>query len=145
MGNRIDLVGKAVSELKQDFKFVKDNVAATDLWVTRMEETFKAVQEDMMCFDDDLEDVQTFVENLENSLKKNNMKLRGLKVQIEGDNLAQYLQDLFMSCVDPECAYHLGQYNSRAKYPKDIIIKFFDWQSFSGIIQTSKMKVQKTF
>lgn len=52
-----------------------------------MEEAFKVVEEDMVCFAEDLEEVQTSVENLENFLNNNNMKLRGVKEQIEGDNL----------------------------------------------------------
>lgn len=69
---------------------------------------------------------------MENSLKKKNVKLRGLKEQVDRDNLVQYLQDLFIGCASSDCylvigivSVHLiGQHNSRAKYPRDIIIKF---------------------
>lgn len=50
-----------------------------------MEEAFKVVEEDMACFVEDLEESQTAVENLKNSFKKNNVKLRGLKEQAEGE------------------------------------------------------------
>lgn len=95
----------------------------------------------MVGFGEDLDEVQTFTEKLDNSLK--NVKLRGLKEQVEGDNLVQYLQHLFTSCAGPECAtairinlaYRLGQHNSWAKYPRAIIIKFLNWQSKSKVLK----------
>lgn len=68
------------------------------LQTRKLEYAFQFVVEDVAHLED-FDDLQTVVENSETLVKRNNLKLRGLKEQADGENLSPYLQDLFTSCI----------------------------------------------
>lgn len=47
--------------------------------------------------------LQSSAENIENSYKKNNIKLKGLKEGLEGSDLISYLVDLFTASAGLDC------------------------------------------
>lgn len=59
--------------------------------------------EDFAYFREEFDELQSALENTENYLRKNNIKFRGLKEQVEGDCLIDYLQHMFASCAGSEC------------------------------------------
>lgn len=79
-----------------------------------------------------MEELEDTVVNLNNIQKKNNLKLRGLKEGAEGDNLTNYLTDLFTPwlgadseiAVSIEAAYRIWTLNPASKLPRDALIKF---------------------
>lgn len=85
---------------------------------------------------DDFHDLQDIVENLDNSLRKWNTRLRGLKAGEEGDNLAGNLEDRFANCAGDDCdivfsnisAFHMGLSQSNSNRPRDVLIRFSSWQ-----------------
>lgn len=56
-------------------------------------------EEDIGCIDSDLGELEDTVENLDNLQRKNNIKLRGLKENIEGTDLVGLLTQLFSGWV----------------------------------------------
>lgn len=63
----------------------------------KLEHAFNLFEEGVAHLGEDFDEVQTVVENLENFAKKNNLRLRGLKEQAEGQDLCLFLKDLFTS------------------------------------------------
>lgn len=75
--------------------------------------------------------------------KKNNIKTRGLKEGIEGEDLESFSTDLFTSWVGADCevvirilsSYHVGVFKSSAKFPRDVIVKFLYWSTKVKILE----------
>lgn len=82
---------------------------------------------------DDFEDLESVEENLDNFQKKNNIKIRGLKEGVEGEDLPGYLMELFFSAwVGEDCeivisissAYRMRFLKPSHKHPRVVIVKF---------------------
>lgn len=52
----------------------------------------------MELLENDLDDLETLVESVDNNVKNNNIRLKGLNEGIEGNDLKTYLEDTFTSC-----------------------------------------------
>lgn len=73
-----------------------------------------------------MEELQSVVENVDNIVKKNNIRVRGLKEGAEKKGLSQYLEEVFTGClgVDTEivmwitAAYCIGLLRKTQKYPR---------------------------
>lgn len=73
------------------------------------------------------------MENIENVLKKNNIKTGGLKEGMEGTNLMGYLVDLLDDCIGSDSelainilsAYHIGFSKTLLRYPWGILLNFW--------------------
>lgn len=81
---------------------------------------------------------------VDNLAKKNSVKVRGLKEQVEGDNLCIFMKDLFTSWVGSESnekvklelAYRIGpirKYHHRN--PRDMLVKLSTWQSKLKVVE----------
>lgn len=91
-------------------------------------------------------EIQSNIENLVNSLRKNNIRLQDLKEGLEGDNLIQYLKKRFTDCLGADsdiiiwivAAYQICSLKKTdTKNLQVVLIKFSDW--------VTKRKVQDTF
>lgn len=85
-------------------------------------------------FEEDSEEVQRVVENLDNNLHKNNLRLKGLKEGDKGDNLQSFLENVFMGCLGLETnievkfkfAYRIRNFRRKKNCDRDILIGFSD-------------------
>lgn len=79
----------------------------------------------MADLNEDVNELEEVVEKLDNSLRKNNLKIRGLKEEIEGRDLVRYLTELFTEWVGSDCeleislltANWVGLLRKEAKFP----------------------------
>lgn len=84
-----------------------------------------------------LEEVQSCTENIDIFLRKNNLRLKGFKEHTEGNDLHAYWQQLFCdleglgspSKILTFSAFRIGCRNVSAKFPRDILIRFSNWES----------------
>lgn len=51
---------------------------------------------------DDFDDLEQTVENVDNSLRKNNIRLKGVKEGMEGKDSRQFLEEVFTACLGSE-------------------------------------------
>lgn len=83
------------------------------------------MKEDLAEFDKDFDNLQMEVENIDISLKNNNITIRELKEGLEGGYLFAYLVDLFSGWVASECelvmsifaANHIELFKTTQRYP----------------------------
>lgn len=81
----------------------------------------KTLEHDFDQLNAEFGDLQSNIENKENSLRKNNTKLQCLKEGIEGENLVHYLEELFMGYlganwnINIQIVFQIGSLNKKAK------------------------------
>lgn len=103
--------------------------------ISKVEQLAKTLDTDLENFNEDFDALQTTTESIDNSLRKNNIRLRGLQEGVEGDALTGHLTELFTAWAGSECeivisiisAYPMGISKEVNKYPRDILIKFYNW------------------
>lgn len=95
---KLELVKKSVSVLDGDIKEIEKILILLRL-SGKLEHTFKLIEKDVAHLSEDVDEIQSVVENAENLARKNDIHLRGLKEQVEGEDLSAYLKDLFWGCV----------------------------------------------
>lgn len=86
-------------------------------------------------FYDKFDDLQISVENLDNSLRKNNITLRGLKEGTTGEDLVGYITELLTACAVSDCELtinivaecRIGPFKATNQYPRDILVTFPNW------------------
>lgn len=88
---------------QQEFNFKKEQrceqVKEVEKMENRLEKMFELLEDDFKHIVDETGEVQRVVENSENSLWKNNLRVRGLKEGAEGGDLKKFLENLFMACI----------------------------------------------
>lgn len=65
----------------------------------RVEKAFELLEDDFKDIGDEVNEVQMTVENLDNVLRRNDLRLKGLKEGAEGDNLVSFLDASFVACL----------------------------------------------
>lgn len=90
------------------------------------------------------------MENLGNLQCKNNIKVRGLRENAEGDDLVQFLEKLFSEWADLECkiinisaAFGVGAYrplNINILRIYHITVKFPSWDSKAKVLEVYQSK-----
>lgn len=76
--------------------------------------------------------------------RKSNIKVRGLKENIEGVDLVGFLVRLFSGWVGSSSeskiristAFQVGVSKALQRYPRDVIVKFPEWNIKSVILET---------
>lgn len=78
------------------------------------------------------------LENVDNQIRKNNIRIEGFIEGVEGSNLIAFLEELFTSCLgsDPDVTNHLRYVGRRKTGPIDILVGFSDWSIKSAIFDT---------
>lgn len=92
--NRFDAT---VEKFQVDIDKVKQRAITIENKVEKTEGIVRSINEDVLCLDKDLNDLEGIVENLDNQQHRNNIKIRVLKEKLEGKKLSDYLTDLFVS------------------------------------------------
>lgn len=81
-----------------------------------MEKGFRLMEEDFAEVNKDLDVVHTCMENADNLMRKNNLRMRGLKEYIGEENLILFLEQFFSSlenlqsqlCISIQSAFWLA-------------------------------------
>lgn len=68
--------------------------------------------------------------------------LRGLREGIEGEELFQYLEEVFTGCWEADTeiviwiasAYRLGPFRKTKKIPRDVLVRFPDWHTKRAVL-----------
>lgn len=118
-------------------------VAALESQVSRVVGTSKTMQDGYLGVTEDLQELETIVEKIDNAHSRNNVKLRGLREGVEVKDLVGFLTEFFTGWagtnsdidINIEAAYWVGILRTPAKFPRNIIIKFTYWVVKSKVLE----------
>lgn len=110
----------------------------------QLEKAFELLEDDFKYMEDEVREVQHIVENIDNSFRKNN--LRGLKEVAEGENLSQYLENLFAACLGSDSTTEVKLKSARRlrntgrkvgrNIDREVLISFGDLSFKSAVLDT---------
>lgn len=66
---------------------------------SRLEKAFELLENDFKYMGDEAREVRMSVENIDNTLRRINFQLKGLKEGAEGENVVHFLENLFVACL----------------------------------------------
>lgn len=109
-----------------------------------MEGSVKDLEAELDVIGRGFDNLEATVENLNNFQRKNILRIRGLKENIEGKNLSGYGVDLFSSWLSSEfeiersisSASRVGIYRPTNKHPRDIIVRFPYWSTRAKVLES---------
>lgn len=84
---KLGKVEKSVTELDVEVKDIKKYFKTVEGKTRKLEHSFNFFEGDLACLGEGFDELQAVVENSENLAKKNNLQLRGLKEQAEGNDM----------------------------------------------------------
>lgn len=90
--HRIDLLGKDQQNFSKKTENLHVQILEVDKRENRLEKAFELFKDDFKHIEDEMKEVQHLVVNIQqwdNSLRKNNLRLKGLAEGVEGENLKQ--------------------------------------------------------
>lgn len=98
---KIESLGKGQQEYSlKKIDQLQAQVAESGKKEQGLEKAFELLERDHKLMGNVLMEIQySTVENIGNSLRRNNLRLKGLKEGAEGENLQQYLKNLFIACL----------------------------------------------
>lgn len=111
--------------------------------IVEVAKVVKLMGEDIVGRHDNTEEMFNQLEAMENKQRKNNLRLKNLREKAESANLKNYLTDLVESIigldtnntVKIDSAFQIGPYKKHASKPRDVLVKFADWNSKKVILQ----------
>lgn len=100
-----------------------------------LEKGLNTLGEDLEQLEDNFEELQQTVENIDNNLRKNNIRIKGVKEGVEGNDLKSLLKEVFSACLGTDwdislqisSAFQVGGRGRSLLPPRDIIVKFPSW------------------
>lgn len=132
-----------IGQIQGDIRAVNHKVAIREKKSLILDSTLKELEECIRDIDEDLEALEPTVENVDNLQRKNKIKVRGLREEIEGKDLVGFLAKLFSDWVGINsgfvvsilAAFLVGAYKDSQRYPRDIIVKFLKWSIKSKVLE----------
>lgn len=134
IGQKIDSLEKGQHEFSQRVEKLTTQVLKTKERETQLEKVLVLLVDELKNTKVYSEEAQKIAENADNSLWRDNRRLRGLKEGAEGDNLKVFLENLFMTSIGSDSnvevklksAYRIanyGQLRGKAR-DRDILMTF---------------------
>lgn len=96
---KLDGFERVSEQLQTDIRILKLQSQFSEAKGRFFENVINLHEQDMQDISDNLEGVEEIVENLDNTQRKNNIKLKGLKEGTEEKNLLAFLTELFIYCM----------------------------------------------
>lgn len=131
------------SQLQTAMDAMNGKVDRLERRFSNVEQLTKQIDDDLEDFNEDFEALQLTTENTDYSLSKYNIKLRGLKEGLEGEDLKGYITHLVTAWAGSDCeigisitsAYQIGTLRDTNRYPREELIQCPNWTIKSKILE----------
>lgn len=95
---KIDHIEKWLKEHQDQVEQLDSKLKTVEQEVRKLDGAFGSLEKEVKQQEADTNNIQQIIENLDNKVRKNNLRIKGLKEGAEGENLLVFLEELFTSC-----------------------------------------------
>lgn len=107
-----------------------------------MDKTFRLLGKDAQKHNEDMYEIQQVLENLDNNIRKNNIRIKVLKEEAEGHDLKAFLEELFTGCLGSDSmvtinllfAYRICYVGEKRERSSDVLVGFANWTMKAAVL-----------